>query len=131
MPADLRADIDLALNVPLVVHLQNPFLIPPTQIKVLAVEAQIGASQLWTGKQFLKAVSRRVAIDMAVVIQPFADREPPAVIRSYSRPHDSGRIDFLDNLQSVGFGPVEGAEITRTHPKLLPVPRQRLRRHGR
>src|SRR5438094_577014 len=45
MPADLRADIDLALNVPLVVHLQNPFLIPLTQVKVLAVEAQIGASE--------------------------------------------------------------------------------------
>src|SRR5678816_3409128 len=97
--------------------------------RVFAVEAEVGAGEVRTSKQFLEAVSRRVAIDVAVIIDPLPNREPTAVIRGYSRPDDSGRIEFLDDLPFVAVDPVKRAKITRTQPKLPPIPSQRLRRH--
>ena len=131
VPADFRTGVDRARNVSRIVNSMDLPFIPLAQVKVFAVEAEVRAGKLRTGKQFLEAVSRRVAIDVAVIIDALANREPTAVIRGYSRPHDSGRIEFLDDLPLVAVDPVKGAEITRTQPKLLPIPSQRLRRHSR
>ena len=104
--------------------------VEPERGRALAIEAEIGASELRASKQLRESFPRRVTIDVTIVIQPFAESKMTTVNRRYRRPDDSGRIDFLDNFQRIGVDPVKRAKITRAHPKLLSIPRQCLRCHG-
>src|SRR5437763_1269517 len=56
-------------------NLMHVSVVPLTKIKVLAVEAQVRAGEVRAGKEFVEARIRRIAINITIVIQSFADGE--------------------------------------------------------
>src|SRR6185312_13483338 len=98
---------------------------------MIAIEAEIGTGEFGTSEQFRKPLAWVIAINIAIVVRAFANRKTPAIIRRYCRPNRSRRIDFLANLPLIDLNLEEGPEIARAHPKLRPIPSQRLRCHSR
>src|SRR5207249_606835 len=73
--ADFYADVDLTDNIAVFVELQDPVLVPLTQIKISPIKAEIRSSKFRTGEHLRKSRVRRVAIDIPIVLRPFADRK--------------------------------------------------------
>src|SRR5205823_13668980 len=80
VPADLCTDVYLAQDLSMRVILQQAPFVPLAQVKVLAIKAEIRAGEIRTRKQLTETVLPHVTINEAIVVQSFADGEPPAII---------------------------------------------------
>ena len=83
VPADVRTDIDYPKNVSAPVEFENAMLVPLTQVKVFAVEAEIGAGQFRTGDAVASGKSGAGSefSNVSVVIWTFPDGEGERAVR--------------------------------------------------
>src|SRR5262249_18286535 len=73
-----------------------------------------------------------VAINVAIIVQTLANGETHvAVAQRYTGPDSSRWIDFLHNFPSLRVDLVKRAQVTRAHPEVIAVPRERLWGNGR
>ena len=91
---DFGANMDIAPDIPFAIVLENALLVPLAHIEMLAVEAEIRSGEVRAGEQFSESAPFVVTINVAIIVQPFANRETPAVICKYTCPDDSRWINL-------------------------------------
>src|SRR5262249_32299588 len=68
VPANFRAHVDCALNFSRNFDLMHISFVPLTEVKMLAVEAQVRADEVRAGEELHEAIIRRIAINVTIVI---------------------------------------------------------------
>src|SRR3954468_11972244 len=76
----------------------------------------------------LETSRQSVSANVTVVLRSFADGESHRLAGRNRRPRNSGWIYLLRNFPARRVDLIDATKVTRSHPQLPVMPRQRLRR---
>src|SRR5216684_1121588 len=129
MAADFRANLNDAQNVSGRIEFENAMLVPLTQVKMLAVEAEIGTGKLRARDPIFSESARRiVAAKITIIVPTFADGETKRPVRCHRRPRNAGCFSLFEHCPRLRINCINSTQIARTHPQRARMPRERLRR---